>query len=241
MICISIGLPTVERCEALLKDPDIRLAEIRLDGARLSIEDIRTIFTLPPQLIATCRPGSGLNEKERKKILLTAVEAGAAFVDIELESGGVFKEEILQAAGEQECRVIISYHNFEYTPAQSGLEAILRQCFADGADIAKIACRVHSESDSARILSLYAYEDRNLSRNKGENGQIVALGMGEKGIITRIAAPLLGAPFTYAAQSTGMETAPGQLDRKTLEEVYRLLGTTKGTMHTKETKENRLR
>jgi 3-dehydroquinate dehydratase-1 len=141
------------------------------------------------------------------------VEAGAAYVDIEIEAETLYKREIMQTARLQECQVILSYHNYENTPSRKQLETIIEQCFSQGADIVKIACQVHSEADSARILSLYDYP------NQLHQGKITAIGMGEKGKITRLAAPLLGAPFTYASQSTGKETAPGQLDKDKLEKI----------------------
>lgn len=217
MICVCIGQPGVGHCKELLKGA--QLAEIRLDGADLSPAEIREIFSLPLKLIATCRPNPGMpTGEQRKKALLTAVEAGAGYVDIEIEAAPDFKKELIRAARLRGCRVIISYHNYENTPPKSQLEAIIGQCFSGGGDIAKIACRVNSLSDSARILSLY---DREI--DKGNNRQIIAIGMGEQGKITRAAAPLLGAPFTYASPAGGGETAPGQLDKETLERVYELL------------------
>ena len=47
--------------------------------------------------------------------------------------------------------------------------------------------------------------------------------MGSKGRITRIAAPLLGSPFTFASISKGKETAEGQIEKDTLERIVRLL------------------
>jgi 3-dehydroquinate dehydratase-1 len=138
-------------------------------------------------------------------------------VDIEIEAGAAYKKEIMQTARLRECQVILSYHNFENTPSKKQLGTIIEQCFSQGADIAKIACRVHSETDSARILSLYDYP------GQLHKGKITAIGMGEKGKITRLAAPLLGAPFTYASQSTGKETAPGQLDKDTLAKILDLM------------------
>jgi 3-dehydroquinate dehydratase-1 len=212
MICLCIGKPSVALCQKLL--PDVELAEIRLDGADLSLNEIKQIFTLHTNLIATFRPKAGHEALEKRKMsLLTAVESGAAYVDIEIEAETLYKKEIMQTARLQECQVILSYHNYENTPSKKQLETIIEQCFSQGADIAKIACQVHSEADSARILSLYDYP------GQLHQGKITAIGMGEKGEITRLAAPLLGAPFTYASQSSGKETAPGQLDKDTLEKI----------------------
>ncbi len=216
MICVCIGKPNYDVCKELLAG--VELAEIRLEGVELSPGEIRQIFSLPGQLIATCRPTPDTRtEEERKKVLLTAVEAGAAYVDLEIEADPAFKEEIMDTARIKGSRVILSYHNFEHTPPKEQMDQIIRQCFTEGADIAKIVCLVHTGFDSARMLSLY--------ENPGRlyQGRIIALGMGEKGKITRVAAPLLGAPFTYASPAEGRETAPGQMDRETLEKILRVL------------------
>ncbi|NIM16438.1 MAG: type I 3-dehydroquinate dehydratase [Candidatus Aminicenantes bacterium] len=229
MICICIGEPTVKHCKKILLDPDVEMAEIRLDGAYLSANEIQTIFSLHPRLIATCRPGNHTG-KERKKVLVTAIIAGAAFVDIEIEADPAFKEELIQIAHVQGCQVILSYHNFETTPPRGDLETIVNQCISDGADIVKVACQVHSVSHCLRLLSLYDFHHPEVKIDKetgsektGDSCQIIAIGMGEKGKITRVAAPFLGAPFTYASIVTGLETAPGQVDADTLGKIYRLL------------------
>jgi 3-dehydroquinate dehydratase-1 len=227
MICICIGEPIVKHCRKILLDPDIEMAEIRLDGANLSAHEIQTIFSMHPRLIATCRPGNHTG-KERKIVLATAIIAGAAFVDIEVEAEPAFKDELIQTAHVQGCRVILSYHNFETTPPRGELETILDQCVSDGADIVKVACRVHSVSHCLRLFSLYHHPKVKIgnetgSEKTGDSCQIIAIGMGDKGKITRVAAPFLGAPFTYASIVTGLETAPGQVDADTLGKIYRLL------------------
>ena len=59
---------------------------------------------------------------------------------------------------------------------------------------------VRSESDAARLLGLL-----------GRWQDTVVVGMGDLGRVTRVAALLLGSPFSYAAPDDGVETAPGQL------------------------------
>jgi 3-dehydroquinate dehydratase type I len=211
MICVSIADIDFEQCRTALND--IEMAEIRLDLLNFSPAQVKEIFSMPIQLIATHRPGN-ISEKKRKEILISAVEAGAAYVDVEIETETTFKEAVKQVCRKKGCKVIISYHNYEKTPSKNELETIIEQCFKDGADIAKVACQVNCEADAARILALYDY-DRENNREK----KIVFIGMGEKGKIIRLVAPLLGAHFTFAALSAGKETAPGQMDRQTLQEI----------------------
>ena len=49
----------------------------------------------------------------------------------------------------------------------------------------------------------------------------VSFGMGEKGVTSRILAPLSGALFTYASLDEGKELAPGQVPLSHLREIYR--------------------
>ncbi len=213
MICVCIADIDFEQCQMVLND--IEMAEIRLDLLHFSPTQVKEIFSIHPQLIVTHRPGRiNMSEDERKELLISAVNAGAAYVDVEIETETAFKEAVKQACRKKGCKLIISYHNFEKTPSKDELETIIEKCFKDGADIAKVACQVNYEADAARILSLYDYDRENYKEKK-----IVVLGMGEKGKIIRLVAPLLGAPFTFAALSAGKETAPGQLDRQTLQDI----------------------
>jgi len=209
MICVSIAEPTLEACLASIEG--LELAEIRIDKTGLSLADIKQLFGSPVKLIATCRPGPRPAE-ERLAFLLGAVTAGAAYVDIEVDAAPALKSAVVAAARERGCRVIVSYHNFKETPLRHYLLQTIEECFDAGGDIAKVVCRVQSSQDCVRILSLY--ESRK---------NLIALGMGELGVITRIAAPFLGAPLTYAALAPGKETAEGQPDLKTLQAVMKFL------------------
>lgn len=211
MICISIAGLSFERCREALTDAE--MAEIRLDRLDFTLPRVREIFSMHHRLIATCRPGN-ISEAERTGLLLAAVEAGAAYVDIEIDADDDFMEKIKAACRKKDCKLIISYHNYENTPPLEELKALVSTCFSFGADVAKIACQVDCEADAARILSLYDFDSQANTEKK-----IVAIGMGEKGKITRPAALLLGAPFTYAALAAGRETAPGQLTKQTLEDI----------------------
>jgi 3-dehydroquinate dehydratase-1 len=209
MICVSIAEPTLNDCLAAIKG--LEFAEIRIDKTELSPSDVKRLFAEPVKLIATCRAGSR-PEDERLALLLAAVTAGAAYVDIEVEAPVRFREAVVAAAREKGCRVIISYHNATETPLKHYLLQVIEECFDLGADIAKIVCRVQNSQDCVRILSLYEARKN-----------LIALGLGGLGAITRIAAPFLGAPLTYASLAPGKETAEGQPDVETLRAVMKFL------------------
>jgi 3-dehydroquinate dehydratase I len=209
MICVALSETDFDKCLDLSKKFD--LAEIRLDMTKFDNPQVQKIFSSGARLIATCRPGD-YTDAERTELLKTAIQHGATYVDIEFESELRYKQEIVSAALAKKCDVIISYHNFSFTPSREQLKIIASQCFDMGANVAKIACMVLKPEDNASILSVY------------ESGKrIVSLGMGEMGKISRIAAPFLGAEFTFASASDEFMTAPGQISYTKLRTIIELL------------------
>ena len=148
-------------------------------------------------------------EKERAALfedILPAVDA----IDIELSSSSILTR-VVDAARAAKKPVVVSYHNFESTPSLDALDSIANRARASGADIVKVAALTASPED---VQTLVQFTLRH--REKG----VVAIGMGDTGMATRIFFPLLGSLFTFA--SFGEGTAAGQLS---LEETARLLQT----------------
>ncbi|MEJ5264033.1 MAG: type I 3-dehydroquinate dehydratase [Bacteroidales bacterium] len=210
MICVSISESNFEKCLELVKK--FELAEVRLDLCRFNTSQIEKIFSSGQRLIATYRPSKEVTGKERAEGLLAAIRSGAKYVDVEIETDYAFKHNIITEAVIHNCDVIISYHNFEHTPTLEQLKIVINQCFDMGANVAKVACMVNEPSDNARLLALYQSGKR-----------IVALGMGELGKISRIAAPFLGAEFTFASANDEFSTAPGQISYYKLNTIIELL------------------
>lgn len=209
MICVSIGNVTFEECLAALDA--VEFAEIRIDTMAFAAGQIRVLFSRPKRLVATCRPGTR-GEDDRKALLAEAIAAGASFVDLEAEAGDAFKKEIVERARARGCRVIISHHDLAKTPPRAALERVIRAGFKDGADVVKIACRVRSPAESARLLGLL-----------DDPRSLIVVGLGPLGRITRVAALFLGSPFTYASPAPGKETAEGQIDQGALRKILRCL------------------
>ena len=138
---------------------------------------------------------------QRLELLRMAARAGCRFVDIDwrlsLDLGEV----------EGKCHRIVSRHELEGTPED--LEAIheeVRAVLYEG-DVVKLVTHANSCEDGLRLLRYL--------RECGKG--LVAFCSGEKGSFTRVLAPILGSPFTYAAAAQlhgsegGALTAPGQL------------------------------
>lgn len=187
------------------------MVEVRMDLLDLNIDQVRKLFRTSPRLIATFRKGK-VPDTKRFEYLTEAITSGASWVDIDLLTDESFRTELLRVASGKNCQVIVSYHNFTSTPPYIDLVNIARECMLKGGALAKIACQVTSRKDVLNLLTLYDLDMR-----------LIAIGMGNMGRITRIAAPFLGAEFTYASYETGAEAAPGQLGREEMQQILNLL------------------
>ncbi|MCJ7681134.1 MAG: type I 3-dehydroquinate dehydratase [Candidatus Aminicenantes bacterium] len=213
MICVSLGNRNFQKMAEAARS--LEFAEVRIDLCRLTIDQVARIFSSGNTLVATCRPGF-FSDAERGLLLQEAIHSGARYVDIEIDSPTSLREEILKTAGEEGCLAIISYHNDDCTPGTVALKDIVRQCFAKGADLCKVACRCRTVRDMLTVLSLYG-EDGD------SQGKMIALGMGENASWTRMAAPFLGAPFTYAALEDSERTAEGQLSFQKMRTLFSIM------------------
>lgn len=207
MICTSIQNKTYEEILALLDDPWIEMAEIRLDRCSLSDEEIEDLFAnTDTPLIATCRIAE-VGEKKAERLLGLAVRAGARFADLEVEADAGFSKRFRSMCEECGTEIIRSFHDFEGTPDLEYLQQVRDRCYRYGADIAKVVVTAHTPDD-ARIMELY------------DGHPLVAFAMGDAGRATRIGCLKAGAPFSYACLPDE-PTAPGQIDYLTMHrEVY---------------------
>jgi 3-dehydroquinate dehydratase-1 len=207
MICVSIGSGSPAEAKTVLQKSGF--IELRADLLDWKTEDYRKVIQSGGKTVFTCRPGK-LSNDERLILFEVAASAGADYIDVEIDSEENFMNEIREITMRSKTELIVSYHNFELTPSSEILETLLADCFVAGANVAKIACRVYSPSDAARLLSLYTI-----------SGRKVVIGMGKTGRITRIAASFLGAEFTFASSATGEGTAEGQLIYDEMKEIIK--------------------
>lgn len=205
MICIALGNLSYDACLHAVNT--LNFAEIRLDMLELTLEQVAAVFAANANLIATCRPGK-YDDDERQRLLLNAIASGAAYVDIEMDAADSFKQAVIQAARARGTKIIISYHDFEKTPLREELDHVVQWCSEFNPDIIKIACMARSPRDNARLLGL-------LDTDK----QMLVVGMGEEGKISRVVSPLLGSFCTFASYAADKSTAPGQLFKDDIEEL----------------------
>ncbi len=168
--------------------------------------------------LATCRPlrSGGLfhgSAQDEFSILQAAAQAGCSLVDLSLESAEELGPEALEQLRLPRAAVLLSFHDFEGT---GDLDAILARMRPFHPDLYKIVPTAHSLDDSLGTLHLLRETDGK------EPGALVAVAMGEAGLITRVLGPRSGSAFTFAAASEAEATAPGQLAAHTLTDVYRI-------------------
>ena len=230
MICTTIQNRNYEQILAALEECE--MAEIRLDRCELTAKETDELFTSDIPLVATCRINEvaateaslqDLTPQSREikamqiaeKRLIRAIEAGARYVDVELEAQKQMSKRVRQAAHENGTIFIRSYHDFEGTDSLEALKAIVEKCVYHGADMVKIVTTAHSEADVDRVLALYDWcREEKLSGNEKigalADGGLMAFCMGEEGRQSRLDCLRHGAPYTYAALSEDETAAPGQ-------------------------------
>lgn len=135
----------------------------------------------------------------------------ADMIDVELGSVKNLKN-VLQYAFRHKKKIIVSYHNFVRTPDARTLKNIIDRGVKAGGDIIKIATRVNAPEDAKRLARLLM----------DSRHELIVIGMGEKGVFTRVLFPLLGSRLTYGS-ITG-KTAPGQLSIGAIKKQFALYG-----------------
>jgi 3-dehydroquinate dehydratase/shikimate dehydrogenase len=220
-ICIALGVPDAAKLiEHARREADNgeRFLEFRLDYLPVpeqGLAVIRDFLNAYPDatLLATCRRHQNHGRfngsiEEQTRILTAAVEAGASAVDMEIESAeaaGVDLHQLQSAA-----QFIVSYHNYEGTPA---LDPIVRRMLKVPAAAYKIVTTARKPSDNVRVLSL---------AKSYPKVPFILLAMTEMGFPTRVLCTSVGGVYTYAAPSAVEGTAAGQVAARQLRQLYRV-------------------
>ena len=232
-LCIAIqaGSPEemVKRAAAAMADS--RLLEFRLDSlpkpaAALPVVKHFLAAHRDATVIATCRRKQFGGQfagplKAELELLMAAAEAGCQIVDLEVESaeGATHKQldDLRASSRAAGAALLISFHDFSRT---KDLEQVADRIAAFQPDFVKIVSTAHSLANNLAVL--------NLIKTRSHSAEIVAIAMGEEGLLSRILGPRAGGAFTFASASNGLgtdsdlATAPGQLSARTMRDIYRV-------------------
>ena len=219
-VCIALGFadPAQLLAHALAEYASgERFLEFRLDYLPHPEDGLKVIRDFIAKnadcsVLATCRRHQNHGKyngsiEEQVRILEGAVEAGARAVDVEVESAEAAYPR-LEKLRTSSC-LIISYHNYDGTPA---MEPVLKRLMKFPAFAYKLVTTAKKPSDCQKVLALAKGRQRD---------PLVLLTMGDMGFPTRVLSPALGALYTYAAPNAAEGTAAGQVNAAQLRNLYR--------------------
>lgn len=206
------GATTGELCRARdAAQARADIVELRIDGVEgLDLPALLADRTAP--VIVTCRPvweGGRFDgaEPERLRLLRRARALGAEFIDVEFRADW---RSVLQHRDPPNPRTpepaegtILSFH--DHGGMTADLETIAAGMEAAGADVLKIAVTPQSLTDCVRLAAI---------GNSLRTGAVI--GMGPKGLITRVAPDRFNACWTY----TGALSHVGQLAPQDARELF---------------------
>lgn len=218
MICVSIQEPSFEKCKEMMlslaaKGAD-RIAELRADLCRFTPEQVSLLVAANPHTIVTSRVESD-NPSLSFNRLCAAIEAGAEYIDTELEYPDDLQLQLRNRARSAGTKLIVSWHNFSATPPLKQLLEVYRSCAEKGADVVKIVTTANSLIDATRTMRLYRSVAR-LPRKRIQRPPLAAFAMGSAGKFTRYLSLKIGSPLSYTYPDGANATAPGQYSESQL-------------------------
>jgi 3-dehydroquinate dehydratase/shikimate dehydrogenase len=159
----------------------------------------------------------------RLRPLIAGATTRHDFLDLELDLFARHPDALAQLT--DSINVIISHHDFARVPAD------LEEIYARAARIAdshahptttpktvvlpKLAVRAGEITDCLPVLRL-------LDGARREGRTLIAIAMGEAGLLTRVLAPAFGSFLTYGSLDEEHATAPGQITARKLRDLYRV-------------------
>ncbi len=222
-VCVAIigetATEMVEKAESAVRDnPFVEFRLDYLDKPLAGLARIKEFLSGHSEVtaIATCRRKTnggrfGGNVAAQFEVLLKAAETGCFhLVDLELQSAASLKKPERDKLQEH-AALIVSFHDFEAT---RDLDKTYQRMVPFAPDFYKVVTTAKSLSDNVAMMRFLEHAR--------DAASMVGLCMGDYGIISRVLGLRAGSVFTFAAASTGEETAPGQIAARTLHETYRI-------------------
>lgn len=186
------------------------------DDAEREIAEIeRLVRSSALPCIVTCRPtfeGGFYDGDDAARVSLYerlgAMEHPPRYIDVEhatVSRSANIRQKVLLVVDHPgqmrglETGLILSMHDFERRPADL-TRRVLAMREDRAAAVLKVAYRARSLRDNLELFDLVRQADR----------PMIALGMGEFGLLSRVLAPKFGAFLTFASLRDTSTTAPGQ-------------------------------
>ena len=218
---VELGLDRARRAS----EDGARLVEWRVDGLAEdpgANEHVRRLLEESPLPgIVTCRgvgEGGTWEGAEQDRIALlqsiATAEAGPEYVDFELadyQADSVVRGKVDGIiTAEDGPRLILSTHDLDGRPADL-MRRVADMGVAGNCSICKVVWQARSLRDNLEAFDLLRDRTR----------PMIALCMGEFGVMSRLLAPKFGGFLTFATLESGEETAPGQPTIRELRALHR--------------------
>jgi len=215
-VCLSLtGETLAQNLEVLQRyRPLVDLAELRADFLRP--EELSGLEHFParaavPVVLTIRRQRDGGRwagaERERLRRLESALAGAYAYVDLEEDVPG---RALAGAARARGVGVIRSFHDLQGVPGD--LAERLRALPRLPSELPKAAVTPKDTRDLVSLVQAF----RSLARQRK-----ILIGMGERGLFSRILAGRLGSSMTYCSAPEQSPAAPGHLDPRQLAGLYR--------------------
>jgi len=134
------------------------------------------------------------------------------FLDFEMGNEPEHVRRVVANAHAHGARVILSYHNFAYTPGQDFLVQRFLEAERLGGDVAKVAVMPR---DAADVLSLLGATAQAHAKARVP---LISMSMGPLGAVTRMIGGVFGSALSFAVGAGS--SAPGQMPIDDLKAVY---------------------
>ncbi|MDD2234010.1 MAG: type I 3-dehydroquinate dehydratase [Desulfitobacteriaceae bacterium] len=177
---------------------------------RQTAGDIPVLFT-----IRSAKEGGqpiALSEKQVVDLYAAVCRSKSIdLIDFELSNPREQIHNLRKITSENAVKLILSYHNFEFTPGPESISLKFREAERLGADIAKAAVMPKKLEDVLTLLSL------TLEARDQLQIPVISIAMGEYGSLTRMFGWVFGSVVTFAVAENS--SAPGQVPIEDLKTV----------------------
>jgi 3-dehydroquinate dehydratase-1 len=137
-------------------------------------------------------------------------------VDYELSQPEQFRRRVRAVSQAHGVALIVSFHDFQATPAAGDMLQTLLRAEREGADIAKLAVMPRAQADVLRLL------DTSLQASAALRIPLITMSMGALGAVTRVCGWQYGSSVTFAVGQR--VSAPGQIPIDDLRAAMAALG-----------------
>ena len=238
LICSPLVGPTRERLLAeaanvAAKHPDV--IEWRVDyfdaiGDAAAVLDtgraLRSVVADAPVIFTRRSTKEGgekipIGEEDVVRLYDSVAASGFAdFIDFEMSNDPDHVRRVRESTAAHGSRLILSYHNFGYTPGRDFLVQRFLEAERLGADVEKVATMPRDRHDVLTLLAATAEAEAKARI------PLISMSMGPLGAVTRMVGGAFGSALSFAIGEGS--SAPGQMPIADLRAVYEVIARARG-------------